>query len=176
VVLAGDNFVLSGGLLQRPCGAGEMLTYCIGNGCGGNRYVGWRTCLPCRLDETSFELPGGGCAPCEPGNYQHLVDKSNRNQCAECGTCDELQVVQSEVQLLTITGFSKAHSEYLVIQKNATCAPLQVRRLEKSNGVLALAGDAHWRTEPGVDARLAAQPALPALAAVAARLPRRAGR
>lgn len=143
VVLAGDNFVPSGGLRQRACGGGERLTYCSDNGCG--KTGGWRTCLPCSLDETSFELSGSGCAPCEPAKYQHLVDKSTRNQCAECGSCDELQVVQSEVQLLTTTGFSKAPSEYLVIRKSATCAPLQVRRLEKSNGVLALAGDAHWR-------------------------------
>ena len=143
VVLDGDSFTLSGGLRQRACGAGERLTYCTDNGCDKN--VGWRTCLPCSLDETTFELPGSGCAQCEPGNFHHLVDKSNPKQCAECGTCDELQVKPSEVQLLKITGFSKAPSEYLVVQKSATCAPLQVRRLEKSNGVLALAGDAHWR-------------------------------
>ena len=143
VVLAGDNFVLAGGLRQRACGGGERLTYCTDNGCG--KTVGWRTCLPCSLDETTFERDVSGCAACEPANHQHLVDKSNPKQCAECGGCDELQVVQSEVQLLTITGFSKASSEYLVVRKSATCAPLQVRRLEKSNGVLALAGDAHWR-------------------------------
>lgn len=143
VVLAGDNFTLSGGLRQRACGGGERLTYCSDNGCG--KTGGWRTCLPCSLDETSFELSGSGCAPCEPAKYQHLVDKSTRNQCAECGSCDELQVEQSEVQLLTTTGFSKAPSEYLVVRKSATCAPLQVRRLEKSNDVLALAGHAHWR-------------------------------
>jgi hypothetical protein len=143
VVLAGVDFTLSGGLRQRACGVGERLTYCIDAGC--DKKVGWRTCLPCSLDETSFEREGGGCAACEPAKYQHLVDKSNRNQCAECGSCDELQVVQSEVQLLTITGFSKAPSEYLVIRKSATCAPLRVRRLEKSNGALVLAGYAHWR-------------------------------
>jgi hypothetical protein len=39
VVLAGDNFTLSGGLRQRACGGGERLTYCIDDGC--DKTGGW---------------------------------------------------------------------------------------------------------------------------------------
>jgi len=143
VVLAGDDFVLSGGLRQRACGVGERLTYCTDNGC--DKPVGWRTCLPCSLDQTGFEQPNTGCAACDPAKHEHFVDAQNPKRCAECNLCQELLVVQNEVQLLTIPQFSKAHGEYLVLRKTASCVPLQVRRLTKVGNALSLAGDAHWR-------------------------------
>lgn len=143
VVLEGDKFTLSGGLRQRECGGGERLTYCTVDGCG--KTSGWRTCLPCSLDETTFEREGGGCAACEPANHQHLVDKSNPNQCAECDLCSELAEQPSTVLLNTLSNFEEVPSEYTVARVTASCVPLQRRRLEKSASALGLAGDAHWR-------------------------------
>jgi hypothetical protein len=147
VVLSGDNFVLSGGVRQRACGSGERLTSCTESGCDMRN--GWRTCLPCSLDETTFA--GGatgatsGCAACDPAKRQHLVDKSNSKQCAECDLCSELSVVRTPVLLNTLPMFTTITSEYSVTRAQASCAPLKQRRLEKVNGALVLAGDAHWR-------------------------------
>lgn len=143
VALKGKNFVEEGGTAQRSCVKGERLFYCADGECGTSS--GWRTCLPCSLDATTYATDTG-CKQCLPAQKQHLVDPTNPGKCAECSSCTELVTVASDVKLKDVPLFAHITNTYTVQQVSASCNPLRTRSLTKTTtGVLQVDGEAHWR-------------------------------
>lgn len=143
VALRDNNFVEQGGTAQRSCVKGERLVYCTDGEC--DKLGGWRTCLPCSLDATTYATDTG-CKQCLPAQKQHLVDPTNPGKCAECSSCTELVTVASDVKLKDVPSFAHITNTYTVQQVSASCNPLRTRSLTKTTtGVLQVDGEAHWR-------------------------------
>jgi hypothetical protein len=142
VALRNNNFVEEGGTAQRSCVKGERLVYCADGEC--DKFSGWKTCLPCSLDATTYATEPG-CKKCQPAQKQHLVYPDNPGQCKECSSCTELVTVASDVELKTVPSFSLITNPYTVQRVTASCNPLLTRTLKKSNDVLLVDGEAHWR-------------------------------
>lgn len=148
VALRDNKFVEEGGTEQRPCVKGERLVHCADGEC--DKISGWRTCLPCSLDATTYATDTG-CKQCLPAQKQHLVDPTDAGKCMECSSCAELVTVASDVELKNVelkkvALFSQITNPYTVQQVTASCNPLRTRSLTKTTtGVLQVDGEAHWR-------------------------------
>jgi hypothetical protein len=71
-------YVKSGGTKAEPCGKGEQF----------KNLDGWKTCLPCSLDNTYRAQALSGCEPCNHEKEEHLAATDNNGEsCKGCTLC-----------------------------------------------------------------------------------------
>ena len=139
----GEKFyVQSGGTKAEPCGKGEQF----------KNLDGWKTCLPCSLDNTYRAKALSGCEPCNHEIEEHLAATDNNGEsCKGCTLCQELDVQSLSIDLkaesLKLSQFEQLSETVMVMvtQKIATCKPLKNPNLKLENGAWLIEGEAHWR-------------------------------
>jgi len=127
-------YVKSGGTNADPCGEGEQF----------ENLNGWKTCLPCSLDQRNIATTSG-CVPCIPKDEQHHAD-STGILCTGCTLCQELHVQNSDIDLKkTFRQFQQLSESVMVSQTNAICIQLRKPKLILVNGAWSIEGEAYWR-------------------------------